>query len=77
MASTIEPGSAFVDTDEQREDPVPNRYVHGWFGATHTFFSSYFPRWRSTGDASSRTSRAARAVTRTSSSVQLRVVATE
>jgi Alpha/beta hydrolase domain len=43
MASTTEPGEAFTDIDEQREHPMPHRYVHGGFGGTHTLFSLYFP----------------------------------
>jgi hypothetical protein len=43
MASITGPGEAFVDIDEQREHPVPHRYVHGGFEGTHTLFSRYFP----------------------------------
>lgn len=33
----------FVDIDEQRDSPVPHRYVHGGFEGTETRFSFYFP----------------------------------
>ncbi|HEX4741387.1 MAG TPA: hypothetical protein VH353_08660 [Caulobacteraceae bacterium] len=33
----------FVDLDEQRDQPVPHRYVHGGFADTDLRFSIYFP----------------------------------
>ena len=36
-------GTPYVDVDEQRETPVPHRYVHGGFADTATRFSFYFP----------------------------------
>ena len=33
----------YVDLDEQRELPVPHRYIHGGFEGTDTRFSFYFP----------------------------------
>lgn len=33
----------FVDIDEQRESPVPHRYVHGGFAGTAVLFSFYLP----------------------------------
>src|SRR6202034_4278687 len=33
----------YVDSDEQREQPVPHRYVHGGFRGTQTRFSFYLP----------------------------------
>lgn len=35
-------GRPYVDTDEQRTDPVRHRYVHGGFTGTETRFSFYF-----------------------------------
>lgn len=42
-------GSAFVDIDAWRDEPVRHRYVHGGFEGTDTRFSFYFPpveQWR-------------------------------
>src|SRR5215471_13696906 len=36
-------GTAFIDVDEWRDQPVRHRYVHGGFEGTHTLFSFYFP----------------------------------
>src|SRR3954451_20199490 len=36
-------GAPFVDTDEDRSDPVPHRYVHGGFEGTTTLFAIWFP----------------------------------
>ena len=33
----------YVDIDEQRNTPVPHRYVHGGFKGTDARFSFYFP----------------------------------
>ena len=35
----------YVDIDEQRNTPVPHRYVHGGFKGTDARFSFYFPLW--------------------------------
>ena len=37
------PGAPFVDVDEQRDEPVPHRYVHGGFTGTATRFACSFP----------------------------------
>ncbi len=42
-------GAPFIDTDEQRNEPVPHRYLHGGFEGTATRFAIYFPaktQWR-------------------------------
>jgi hypothetical protein len=36
-------GTPYIDGDEQRDEPVPHRYVHGGFEGTDTRFSFYFP----------------------------------
>lgn len=36
-------GAPYVDIDEQRDNPVSHRYVHGGFAETATRFSFYFP----------------------------------
>jgi hypothetical protein len=36
-------GVPFFDTDEQRDEPVPHRYLHGGFGGTDTRFAIYLP----------------------------------
>jgi len=36
-------GHPYVDLDEQRDLPVPHRYLHGGFETTATRFSFYFP----------------------------------
>jgi hypothetical protein len=36
-------GSAYIDIDEWREEPIRFRYVHGGFEGTDTRFSFYFP----------------------------------
>ncbi|MFI5047774.1 MAG: tannase/feruloyl esterase family alpha/beta hydrolase [Acidimicrobiia bacterium] len=36
-------GTPYVDVDEQRQTPVPHRYVHGGFADTATRFSFSFP----------------------------------
>ncbi len=33
----------YIDIDEQREEPVRHRYIHGGFTGTETRFSYYFP----------------------------------
>ena len=33
----------YVDIDEQRNTPVPHRYIHGGFKGTDAKFSFYFP----------------------------------
>src|SRR5687767_3244359 len=33
----------YVEVDEQRDRPVPHRYVHGGFRGTEARFSFYFP----------------------------------
>ena len=43
-------GEPYVDIDEQRDDPVPHRYVHGGFEDTTTRFAMWFPP-RSSGKA--------------------------
>jgi hypothetical protein len=36
-------GTPYVDIDEQRDTPVPHRFVHGGFADTATRFSFSFP----------------------------------
>ena len=36
-------GPAYVDEDEERDQPVPHRMVHGGFEGTDTRFRFYFP----------------------------------
>src|ERR1700760_4000451 len=36
-------GPAFIDVDEERDDPTLHRYLHGGFEGTDTRFSFYFP----------------------------------
>ena len=36
-------GSPYIDKDEERDRPLPLRYVHGGFEGTDTRFSFYFP----------------------------------
>ena len=37
-------GEPLIKVDEQREWPLPHRYVHGRFDKTETLFSFYFPK---------------------------------
>ena len=43
--TSVDPDFAepFIETDEERTDPVPHRYVHGGFKGTNARFSFYFP----------------------------------
>jgi hypothetical protein len=36
-------GTAYVDEDEERDNPIPNRYVHGGFEGTDTRWAFSFP----------------------------------
>jgi hypothetical protein len=36
-------GAPYVDTDEERDKPVPHRYVHGGFDGTDTRFAIWLP----------------------------------
>jgi hypothetical protein len=36
-------GKPYIDVDEEREQPLPHRYLHGGFEGTDTRFSFYFP----------------------------------
>jgi len=36
-------GRPYVDADEERDEPVPHRYVHGGFEGTDTRFAFWFP----------------------------------
>jgi PKD domain len=36
-------GAPYIDEDEERDDPVPHRQVHGGFEGTDTRFRFYFP----------------------------------
>ena len=36
-------GAPYIDIDEQRDTPLPHRYVHGGFADSDTRFSFYFP----------------------------------
>src|SRR5436190_20055707 len=44
-ATCVDPrfNDPYVDIDEQRNTPVPHRYVHGGFKGTDAKFSFYFP----------------------------------
>ena len=44
-AACVDPrfNDPYVDIDEQRNTPVPHRYVHGGFKGTDAKFSFYFP----------------------------------
>lgn len=42
-------GAPYVDVDDERDDPVPHRYLHGGFDGTDTRFSIWLPpqeRWQ-------------------------------
>ena len=36
-------GAPYIDVDEERDEPVPHRHVHGGFEGTDTRFRFYFP----------------------------------
>jgi hypothetical protein len=36
-------GAPYIDIDEERDDPLPHRYVHGGFETTTTRFAIWFP----------------------------------
>lgn len=36
-------GAPYIDRDEERDDPLPHRHVHGGFTGTDTKFTLYFP----------------------------------
>ena len=44
-ADSVDPEFAepFIETDEERSDPVPHRYINGGFNGTQARFSFYFP----------------------------------
>ena len=37
-------GAPYIDVDEERDQPLPHRHIHGGFGGTGTRFRFYFPR---------------------------------
>src|ERR1700730_14057834 len=42
-------GPPYIDVDEERDDPIVHRYVHGGFEGTTTRFAMWFPpkeRWQ-------------------------------